>query len=99
MKMVGSSISADNRIAGRAESLKMKNVAPKARSLGNASPLTIHAMASSQIPQCKLQPPGVAGLKAAAAGEFGGGFVRRAEVRRTAEKPGNVLGEDIQDFT
>jgi len=49
--------------------------------------------------EMEIAAAGTAGLEVAGAGEFERRLVRRAEVRRSAEKPGNVLGEDIQDFT
>src|SRR2546428_183837 len=42
-KIVGSSITAESRMARRASSLKMKNVAPNARIFESASPFTVAA--------------------------------------------------------
>src|SRR5712691_11155183 len=44
----------------------MKNVAPKARSFDNESPLTAAAIACSRMPKCRFLPPGVPGSKSPA---------------------------------
>src|SRR4029450_3811102 len=46
--------------------------------------------------EMEIAAAGTAGLEVAGAGELQRRLVRRAEVRRTAGEPGDVLGEDVQ---
>ena len=48
------------------------------------------------MPKCRFLPPGVSGLEIAGALVGQGGLVRRAEIRRAAEEPGDVLREHVQ---
>ena len=74
----------------------MKNVAPKARSFDSERPLTIAAIACSRMPKWRFLPPGLPGLEVSRALVRQRGLVRRAEIRRAAEEPGNVLREHVE---
>src|SRR6202011_1211809 len=85
----------------------MKNVAPKARSLDNARPLTAAAIACSRMPKCRFLPPGVPGSKSPAPSDVSSGLLEEArcrglvggaEIRRSPERPGNVLGKNSEDL-
>src|SRR6266704_2776302 len=73
----------------------MKNVAPNARSFDSGSPFTVAAIACSRMPKCRFFPPGLSAWKSRALVRKGGP-VRRSEIRRTAEEPGDVLREHVE---
>src|ERR1700730_14502172 len=74
----------------------MKKVAPNARSFDSDMPLTIAAIECSRLPRGKFLPPGWGAPDSPAPLVLRRVLVRRAEIRRAAEEPGDVLREDVE---
>src|SRR5688572_29369523 len=78
------SISADNRIAPRTKSEKIRNVDQYGRTLVSDSPLATAAAANSRTPKCMLRPLAAPGSKCPAPSKVSAVFV---DGDRSADPP------------